>query len=136
MRLMTRPTAVLIADDDAGMRLTLRRIIEREGYTAFVAQDGSEALDIAAREAIDIAFIDYKMVGMNGSDTCAALHRLQPEAELYVMTAYVSPEAAEAAVAGGTAGILYKPLDIDRLFTLIADRVARRRERNAEKGGH
>ncbi|MBM3501210.1 MAG: response regulator [Armatimonadetes bacterium] len=113
---------VLIVDDDVGMRVTLQRIVEAEGHRVIVAEDGPGALGVAGESPFDIAFIDYRMVGMNGGDTCAALHRLQPHAELYVMTAHVSSEAAEAALAGGAAGILYKPLDVDRLLGLIADR--------------
>jgi DNA-binding NtrC family response regulator len=110
---------VLIVDDDMGMRLTLQRIVEGEGHRVVVASDGNGALAVAEAECVDVAFVDYKMVGMNGGDTCAALHRLRPAAALYVMTAHVSSEAADAALAGGAAGILHKPLDVDRLLGLI-----------------
>ncbi len=110
---------VLIVDDDMGMRLTLQRIMEGEGHRVVTAADGSQALLVAQAEPIDIAFVDFKMVGMNGGDTCAALHRARPAAALYVMTAHVSSEAAEAALDGGAAGILHKPLDLDQMLGLV-----------------
>jgi len=113
---------VLIVDDDVGMRLTLRMIVEREGHTVLVATDGQEALALAEQSPFDIAFVDYKMVGMNGGDTCAALHCLRPDAALHVMTAHVSSEAAHAALASGATGIMYKPLDLDELLRLIVAR--------------
>jgi len=119
---MARPMTVLIVDDDAGMRLTLRMIVEREGHTVLVASDGPGALAVAEQSPFDIAFVDYKMVGMNGGDTCAALHRLRPDAALHVMTAHVSSEAGNAALAGGATGILFKPLDVDKMLRLIAVR--------------
>jgi DNA-binding NtrC family response regulator len=116
---------VLIVDDDVGMRLTLRRIVECEGHQVLVAEDGPGAVRTAMEEPVDIAFVDYKMVGMNGGDACAALHRVRPDAALYVMTAHVSSEAADAALAGGASAILHKPLDVDRLLGLIAARAER-----------
>jgi CheY-like chemotaxis protein len=117
---MPRPTTVLVVDDEAGMRTSLRWLLEAEGYDVLAASHGAEALSVARTAAPDIAFVDYKMPGMDGGETCAALHRLRPAMALYLMTAYVSSESAEAALANGVEGILYKPLDIDHLLELVA----------------
>lgn len=115
-----RSARVLIVDDDPGMRFTLQRILEDEGHRVLVAGDGFEALAQLAVSPIDIALVDYRMIGMNGGDCCAAIHQRLPQAVLYLMTAHVSHEAAQAALNGGAAGILYKPLDLDHVLNLVA----------------
>ena len=135
---MTTPTTVLIVDDEEGMRASLRWLLEAEGYAVLAASGGAQALSICEESLPAIAFVDYRMPGMNGGETCAALHRLRPEMALYLMTAYVSSESANAALASGVAGVLYKPLDIDRLLALVAARALGQADRVpvAVGGGH
>jgi CheY-like chemotaxis protein len=122
---MTRLATILIVDDEAGMRLTMQRILEGEGHRVLVAADGLAALEIAAASPFDIGLIDYRMVGVDGGRVCADLRRLQPEAALYLVTAHVSPEAADAALASGASGILYKPVDIVGVLRLVDEQAAR-----------
>jgi CheY-like chemotaxis protein len=117
---MVESRTVLVVDDNRGMLLTLQRILADEGYRVLVAEDGASALDIAEREPIDFALVDYRMTGMNGGEVCARLSGRQPAAVVYMMTAHVNPEAAAAAVENGAAGILYKPLDIPALLATFA----------------
>jgi len=135
---MPTQTTVLIVDDEPGMRASLRWLLEAEGHAVLVASSGAEALSVCAESLPAIAFVDYRMPGMNGGETCAALHRLRPEMALYLMTAYVSSESANAALASGVAGILHKPLDIDRLLALVAARALGEADRVpvAAGGGH
>jgi CheY-like chemotaxis protein len=132
---MTRPATILIVDDEAGMRLTMQRILEGEGHRVFVAADGLTAVEIAAASPFDIGLIDYRMVGVDGGQVCADLRRLQPEAALYLVTAHVSPEAADAALASGASGILYKPVDVVGVLRLVGEEAARRPVATVAYGG-
>ncbi|MBM3779934.1 MAG: response regulator [Acidimicrobiia bacterium] len=64
----THPPSVLIVDDDPGVRLVLRRVVEREGYAPLEAGSGSEGLAIVTASADDLALVllDLRMPGMNG----------------------------------------------------------------------
>jgi len=132
---MTRPATILIVDDEAGMRLTMQRILEGEGHCVLVAADGLAALEIAGTSPFDVGLIDYRMVGADGGQVCADLRRLQPEATLYLVTAHVSPEAADAALAGGASGILYKPVDVVEMLGLVNEQAAKRPVATVAHGG-
>ena len=114
---------VLLVDDDVGMRLTMSRILERQGYRVLSASGGTAALALAADTPFDVALVDFRMPGMDGAETCARLGGLCPQARLYLVTAHVTPESAVAAEAGGPAGILFKPVDVGCLLALIAEAV-------------
>jgi CheY-like chemotaxis protein len=119
---MAEQATVLVVDDNRGMLLTLARILAAEGYRVLTAEEGAEAIEIARRESLDLALIDYRMTGLNGGEVCARVSALQPRAAVYMMTAHVSPEAAESAVRSGATDILYKPLDVPALLARLAER--------------
>ena len=61
---------ILIAEDEFSLRLVLRTILEREGFTVLEAQDGAEALRIATSEIPDVALLDVMMPEMDGFEVC------------------------------------------------------------------
>jgi DNA-binding NtrC family response regulator len=132
---MPDPATVLIVDDDAGMRLTLSRILSHEGYRVICAANGPEGIDIARAERLAVALVDFRMTGPNGGEVCASISQLQPDAAVCMITAHVTEEAADSAVANGAAGILYKPLDVSELLSLIAEETAHVRTKVAMEGG-
>jgi len=132
---MDEAITVLVIDDDAGMRLTLSRIIASEGHRVICAQDGPTGIETAREELVDIALVDYRMTGLNGGQVCTAIGKIRPEATVYMMTAHVTEEAADSAVTSGACGILYKPLDIPALLKLIAETAQGRRTDAVVEGG-
>jgi CheY-like chemotaxis protein len=132
---MDEPATVLIIDDDAGMRLTLSRILTHRGHRVLCAENGVAGIAIAEEELVDLALVDYRMTGLNGGQVCAALSRARPEAKVYMMTAHVTEEAADSAVASGASGILYKPLDIPDLLALVGEQTGAGRPNLATQGG-
>jgi diguanylate cyclase (GGDEF)-like protein len=67
---------VLIADDDAGTRMLVQKILEREGFDVCVCADGTSALATASRGDFSIAIIDVTMPGMNGFELVQNLRAL------------------------------------------------------------
>ncbi len=61
---------ILIAEDEFSLRLVLRTILEREGFTVLEAQNGAEALRIATSEIPDVALLDVMMPEMDGFEVC------------------------------------------------------------------
>ena len=70
------PIRILIADDDAGMRLVMRRLVQRaEGYElAGEAADGDELLALYERENPDVVLMDVEMPGKTGVECSRAVH--------------------------------------------------------------
>lgn len=84
------PIRILIADDDPGMLLVMRKIIERaEGYELVgEAQDGQQALALYEELEPEVVLMDVEMPGMSGVDCARAIQDKNPKAVLVFATAH------------------------------------------------
>jgi DNA-binding response OmpR family regulator len=64
---------VLIAEDDPSVRMTLEYVLEDEGFSVLMAEDGAEALRIAGEELPDVILLDQVMPKMDGKRVFSAL---------------------------------------------------------------
>lgn len=67
---MAEPYKVMLIDDDKGVHVLMRRIIEDAGYRYYAAYDGESGLKMLASEHPDLLLLDVMMPGMNGFDVC------------------------------------------------------------------
>jgi DNA-binding response OmpR family regulator len=70
---MPRPR-ILVIDDEAAIRDSLRMTLEYEGYEFVGAATGQEGLALVERENFDLVLLDVKMPGMDGFETAALIH--------------------------------------------------------------
>jgi len=112
---------ILVVDDDAGMCETLCDIIEEEGYRAVSALSGEKAIGRVQEEPFDVVLMDVKMPGMDGVEAFKQIKRIRPEAAVIMMTGYTVPELIQEALQEGAYGVVYKPLDVEKVLTLIQD---------------
>ena len=77
---------ILIIDDDPGVQSTIRLLLEREGHSVAVANDGREGLAAFATEQFDLLFLDVFMPGMDGLETMRLIHRRQPKMPIIVIS--------------------------------------------------
>lgn len=100
---------VLIAEDEALIRMDLREMLEEEGHEIVgEARDGAEAVDLARDERPDIIFMDIEMPRMNGLE---AAHIIGEEgiAPIVMVTAFSQAAYVEEASHAGAMGYLVKP---------------------------
>lgn len=119
---------ILIADDEAVIRLGLRTMLEAQGYRVVgEAADGARVLDLAAKLRPDLVFLDIKMPGMDGLQ---AARRLMSERAVpaVILTAYGDREFVEAAKNAGVLAYLVKPVRESELGPTIQIALARFRE--------
>jgi signal transduction histidine kinase len=136
---------VLVADDEAGMRRGIARVlasldVSGEGYGAGVgfevvpAADGDEALALLAAGGVDIALLDHSMPGATGMEILERLREEEAEVLVIMITAYASLGMAVRATKQGAFDFLGKPFNPTELREvvakaarhLLADRAARR----------
>ncbi|MDY3815930.1 MAG: LytTR family DNA-binding domain-containing protein [Candidatus Limiplasma sp.] len=81
---------VLIADDDAGMRAVMRKIVERvDGFTlAGEADNGKDALALAEKERPAVVFLDVEMPEINGVECARAIQDMDPNTVIIFATAH------------------------------------------------
>ncbi len=100
---------VLIAEDEAIIRMDLREMLEEEGHEVVgEARDGAQAIELARELAPDVVFMDINMPGVSGVEAAAALseERLAP---VVMVTAFSQAGYVEQAAAAGAMGYVVKP---------------------------
>jgi two-component system nitrogen regulation response regulator NtrX len=106
---------VLVIDDEAGIRDVLREILEDEGYSVLVAEDGIEGLEIIRSERIDLVILDVWLPNMGGIDVLKQLKDEKPDIEVVVISGHGNIDMAVKAVKLGAFDFLEKPLSLDRV---------------------
>jgi two-component system, NtrC family, response regulator HydG len=110
---------ILVVDDQAGIRLTLKGVLSRRGYDVSVAESGEAALEAARQKPFRVIFMDIKMPGMNGVDTLIKIKEINPGATVIMMTAYALEEEIRRAIREGAYAVAYKPFDMDRMLAVV-----------------
>jgi sigma-B regulation protein RsbU (phosphoserine phosphatase) len=118
---MEVPASILVVDDDESNRESLRRRLERRGYTVSVAVDGQAALDQVATKAFDLIILDVMMPGINGMEVLDVLRKSYTATQLPIIMATARDQSDDVATAldRGANDYVTKPLD----FTVVSARV-------------
>jgi len=114
-------TSILIVDDNVSLCRTLSLVLGRQGYAVNTAKDGLEALVRVKESPFDMIFMDIKMPLMDGVETYRRIKKIRPEAVVMMMTAYAVEDLVQQALEEGAYGIVYKPLDIGKVVTIIEE---------------
>jgi response regulator NasT len=127
----SEPTRVLIAEDEALIRLDLKEMLEEEGYSV-VAEvgDGQQAVEQATAQRPDLVILDIQMPVLDG---LAAAERIASEriAPVIVLTAFSQRELVERARDAGAMAYLVKPFSKNDLVPAIEVARARFAEMHA-----
>lgn len=106
---------ILIVDDEAAVRDTLREILDYEGYAVCEAQSGIEALEVVKHERIVLALIDVKMQGMDGFETMKHI-RAEHDFPIIMISAHATIHNLVDTIKSGVYDFIPKPIDMNRLI--------------------
>ena len=112
---------ILVIDDERAIRNTLKEILEFEGYTIELAENGRLGLDKAISTTYDLIFTDIKMPEMDGMEflhayRSACAQQGAEEAPVVMITGHGSVDNAVEALKSGAFDFIQKPLDLNRLL--------------------
>lgn len=112
---------ILVIDDERAIRNTLKEILEFEGYTIELAENGRLGLDQALSTTYDLIFTDIKMPEMDGMEflhayRSACAQQGAEEAPVVMITGHGSVDNAVEALKNGAFDFIQKPLDLNRLL--------------------
>ncbi len=106
---------ILLIDDEASLRRTLRTTLETMDHAAAEASSSSEALRLLSKQHFDAAFLDLRLGREAGMDLLPALLREAPDLAVVVVTAYATIASAVEAMRRGAFDYLPKPFTPDQL---------------------
>lgn len=110
---------ILLIDDEASIRRTLKEILEFEKYQVLEAPDGFSAIDIFKKSAIDIVLLDIKMPKMDGLEVLDFLQEINPEVPVIMISGHGNIDTAVEAVKKGAFDYISKPPDLNRLLITL-----------------
>lgn len=113
---------VLVAEDDASVRLTIEFVLQDEGFEVLLAEDGEQALKIAQTELPDIILLDQMMPKLDGKQVLSALRSESSTKDIPVFVLTGMARGAPEEWPG--ARFVGKPFSPDELVVLIRDRLA------------
>jgi len=102
---------VLVVDDSALTRRSLRQILETAGCEVFEAEDGLSALEHYFVDRPDVVMLDLVMKGMYGLDVLQKLRELDADARIVVVSADIQSSSQELAEQAGAKAFINKPFD-------------------------
>lgn len=122
------PTRVVIAEDEAIIRLDLKETLEEEGYEV-VAETGrgDEAVELVRQHSPDVAILDIKMPGLDGLSAAREIAG-ERRAAVLILTAFSQRDLIERARDAGALAYLVKPFQKADLFPAIEVALGRFRE--------
>ncbi|HVC14625.1 MAG TPA: response regulator [Acidimicrobiales bacterium] len=125
---VTTPTRVVIAEDEAIIRLDLKEILRSAGYDVVgEASRGDEAVALVDQHHPDLVILDLKMPGMDGVRAAREI-TTRHRAAVVVLTAFSQRDLIEDAREAGVAAYLVKPFRREELLPAVAEVLARCRQ--------
>ncbi len=125
----TKPTSILIVDDEFSVRDSLNSWFRKDGYHVEAVENAKEALKALQNRSYDVVFVDIKMPGMDGMELQEHIHRVDPQAAVIIITAFASVDTAVQALKQGAFDYVTKPVNPDELSHLVLRALERRRLR-------
>ncbi len=121
---MSEKTPILVAEDEAMLRIIAVEMLEDAGFQVFEAGDGAEALELLkANPQITLLVSDIKMPRMDGYALVEAGLTFRPDLKVLLMTGY-SQEPPPQLLKTREIQILHKPFNLERLCSLAAEMTA------------
>jgi DNA-binding NtrC family response regulator len=116
---------VLVVDDQAEMASLVADALVDQGYVAFAAYSGSEALDVLRSERVDAVITDLTMPRVDGLDVLRASQRQDPTRPVILMTGFGAIDSALQAFEVGAYQYLLKPFRMETLAAVLRKALAR-----------
>ncbi len=108
---------ILVVDDEAVIRDLCAEVLK--GYRVLQAEDGEEALQTMAREAVDVVLTDVMMPRMNGLELLKSIKDKEPTKAVIIMTGYTEKEIILRALKADADDFISKPINLLQLKTTI-----------------
>lgn len=108
---------ILVVDDEKGLRIGVKRLLEMEGYEVDVAENGTEGIEFGTNKEYDLAIIDLKMPDIEGMEVLKNIKEKFPNTVCFIATAFASYDTAIEATKLGAESYIPKPFTPEELLS-------------------
>jgi two-component system cell cycle sensor histidine kinase/response regulator CckA len=108
---------ILVVEDEESIRQVIRFILEHQGYTVLMAEDGQQGLELFEqhRDRINLALLDLSLPRISGQELLVQLRGLSPSIRVLIMTGL----RVNIADYEGALGLVEKPFEIENLLQVV-----------------
>lgn len=110
---------ILIVDDNREFCDNMKDILELQGHNTNCVYDGKTALELIAKDVIDLALVDIVMPEMDGLTLLKKIKAVKPKLPVMLVTGFAHEHATGEAMRSGALALLKKPIDFDELMRMI-----------------
>lgn len=110
---------ILVIDDEAGIRSSLKGILEDENFTVKTTDTGEKGLDLLRGENFDLVLLDIWLPKLNGIDVLEKIKKIEENTHVIMITGHGSIEAAVKATKLGAFDFLEKPLSLNKVIVTV-----------------
>jgi two-component system, NtrC family, nitrogen regulation response regulator NtrX len=124
---------ILIVDDEAGIRQSLKGVLEDEGYKVAAVDTGESCLETLRRRSFDVILLDIWLPGMDGLETLEKIRETEDAPEIIIISGHGTIETAVRATKLGAFDFLEKPLSLEKTLILVKNAADARRLRGENR---
>ncbi len=115
-----RANSILITDDDAAVRESLREIFEPVGFRLYLAESGEEAIDIAQHQEIHLALMDMNLPRLTGLETMVILRQIKGLLPMILITGNQDDQLLRRALQADAFCVLSKPVSRNVVLYVVS----------------
>src|SRR4029450_6966796 len=127
---------ILVVDDEAEIRRSVRMILEHEGYDVLEASSGFEGIALVEKESPDLVFLDVKMPGMDGLEALPRIRAVSETLPVVIISGHGTVSTAVEATKAGAFDFIEKPLASERVLLTIRNALDQTRRANENQRPH
>ncbi|MCQ2228496.1 MAG: sigma-54 dependent transcriptional regulator [Bacteroidales bacterium] len=116
---------ILVIDDQRAIRTSLKDILELEGHTIELAENGAEGVSKFSADNFDMVITDIKMPEMDGMEVLSKIMETKPDTAVIMISGHGDIDTAVESIKKGAYDFIEKPLDLNRLLITVKNATER-----------
>ncbi len=118
---------ILVIDDEAGIRSSLKAILEDEGYAVKTARTAEDAIALLKKRGFDLILLDIWLPGMNGIEFLKKIKSMEENSQVVMISGHGTIETAVVATKLGAFDFLEKPLSLEKVILTVKNALRQKR---------
>ena len=116
---------VLVCDDAAFMRISIKKMLEPLGYTVYDAESGMDCIEKYDKILPDLVLMDITMPEMSGLDCLKTIRSNHPKAKVIMCSAMGQQDKVCEAIVNGAESFIVKPVNAERLVEAVVKSIGK-----------